>query len=108
MKNKIFRTIGIITGLILIIGIISAILLNIFMPMNFSCTDKMCNPQAHEGYSEVSCNFCGGKGVYLFYTGLINFKKMCPGKQIMIFQNGELIGERIEVAKCEHVLHVLR
>lgn len=108
LTKKTTKIIGLIVGTIIIIGVVLAILLNIFAPIPFACTARSCNPPSTEGYFEVPCNTCGGEGVYFFYTGLINFKKICPGEQILIFQDGELINEIINIKECKYVLHFLR
>ncbi|MFP4567825.1 MAG: hypothetical protein ACLFN8_02680 [Candidatus Woesearchaeota archaeon] len=108
LKNKLVKIGSVVVGLILIIGILFAIALNLFAPMGFFCTAKTCNPPADTGYFEVQCNDCGGEGTYFFFTGIINFKKICPGKEIMIFNDGEYIDRRIDIEECKYVLHTLR
>jgi hypothetical protein len=107
-KNKVTKIIVLIVAIFLIIGILFAIILNLFTPMPFACTKKMCYPPSSEGYFEVPCNDCDGEGKYLFFTAIINFKKICPGQELMIFNDGELTDTKIDIGKCKYVIHFLR
>jgi hypothetical protein len=88
----------IIISSIIVLGLIIGSLI----PVNFGCTKKMCNPILGEGIEEIPCNSCGGEGNYIFYLGIFNVLKYCPGTQIMIFENGILIDERIDISSCKY------
>ena len=99
-KNK-FLVMFLIVAIFILLGLFLAILINLLMPMQFFCTLKMCHPSTMQGYVEVPCNSCGGEGKFYFFTGIINIKQVCPGQEIMIFQDGQLIDKRIDIGMCE-------
>lgn len=87
----------VIIALILILGFIGGL---IKKPIVF-CTLKGCF--CPEGVSEVECNSCG-ESKFVFYTFIINLAKYCDAQEIVLCENGEVTGERIDIYEdsCEY------
>lgn len=85
--------------LVLIIFIFGGFLLGIIIPEDYlvRCEKKGCSCGLNEN-KEIPCNGCGIADP-IFVSGIVNIIKSYNGTEMIICENGENIGSRIEINK---------
>ena len=64
------------------------------IPAPTACTEMACLCMDVEG--EIPCNWCF-QSKPVFTTGVINVMNSCDGREIITCENGEQVGQRIEL-----------
>ena len=65
------------------------------------CTMMYCFPSNPNGRQEIMCNGCTLIR-YIFTTGILNVQRECSAKEIMIYDNAQLVGIRYEKSSCRY------
>jgi hypothetical protein len=82
----------------ILIVIVLGFLFGIFSRDLVSCTEMACDC-SEDG--EKICNSCYSNG-YLFFTGVINIAKNCPGTEIITCLDNLQINRKIEMDSCSY------
>ena len=90
----------IIVGIIVIVLIVSGFILGFIFPAKGGCTEMYCGCEdlTDGDLTERPCNYCSVSNL-IFLGGVINFIKVCSGKEIIICENGKKIDEKININK---------
>ena len=85
---------NILIGLIILIIIILEFIFSLFIKPFTSCTKKGCI--CDEEDREISCNSCVYSNL-VYVTGIVNIVKTCLSNEVIICENSQSVGERIDI-----------